>query len=143
MILELPDGATVETLTPVGDGLPCVLRGSIPAGGIVPLHCHADPETFIMIGGEMESYLRDEWSRIVAGEILHVPGHAHHAWRNVSRAAAEMWLVTTGKMARFFRDVAGRSPDEFLELSERYGYWNATPEENAAIGLTVPAPARP
>ena len=26
----------------------------------------------------------------------------------------------------------------FLKVSERYGYWNATPEENARVGLSVP-----
>jgi mannose-6-phosphate isomerase-like protein (cupin superfamily) len=142
MILELPDGATVEILTPVGDGLPCVLRGTIPAGGVVPLHSHADPETFLMTAGEIEGFLGAEWERFVAGDVHHVPGHARHAWRNVSRGPAEMFIVTTGTMARFFREVAA-DPDDFVEISDRYGYWNATPDENAAIGLTVPAPARP
>jgi len=26
----------------------------------------------------------------------------------------------------------------FLKVSERYGYWNATPEENARVCLSVP-----
>jgi anti-sigma factor ChrR (cupin superfamily) len=142
MILDLPDGATVETLTPLGDGLPCVLRGTIPAGGVVPLHSHADPETFVVLDGELEGFLGDAWSRFAAGAIHHVPGHARHAWRNVSRGPAETLIVTTATMARFFREVAA-DPDAFLEISERFGYWNATAEENAAIGLTVPAPARP
>ena len=143
MILDLPDGATIEILTPVGDGLPLVMRGTIPAGGVVPLHSHADPETFIMIAGEIEGYVGDEWQRVVAGDVLHVPGHVRHAWRNRSRGPANMFLVSTGTIGRFFRDIAGRDPDEFLAIADRYGYWNATPEENAAIGLTVPAPARP
>jgi hypothetical protein len=54
-----------------------------------------------------------------------------------------MYLVSTGTIARFFREIAGRGPEEFLEIADRYGYWNATPEENAEIGLTIPAPARP
>jgi mannose-6-phosphate isomerase-like protein (cupin superfamily) len=142
MILDLPDGATAEILTPLGDRMPCVLRGTIPAGGVVPLHSHADPETFLMTDGEIEGFLGGEWARREAGDVHHVPGHARHAWRNVSRGPAEMFLVTTGTLARFFREVAA-DPDSFLEISDRYGYWNATPEENAAIGLTVPAPARP
>jgi quercetin dioxygenase-like cupin family protein len=142
MILNLPDGATVEILTPVGNGLPCVMRGSIPPGGIVPLHSHADPETFLMTAGEIEGHLGGEWSRLVAGDVRHVPGHARHAWQNVSRGPAEMYLVSTGTIARFFREIAAQ-PDAFLGISERYGYWNATPEENAEIGLTVPVPARP
>lgn len=47
-------------------------------------------------------------------------------------------LVTTPRMGRFFQEVAAPSGDpieHFLATSERYGYWNATPEENAAAGL--------
>ena len=40
-----------------------------------------------------------------------------------------MYLVTTATMAHFFREVAA-SPDEFLAIAARYGYWNATPEES-------------
>ena len=90
MILDLPDGATVEILTPVGDGLPCVMRGTIPAGGIVPLHSHADPETFLMLDGEIEGFVAGEWSRIAAGDVLHVPGHIRHAWRNRRTVPADM-----------------------------------------------------
>ncbi len=53
-----------------------------------------------------------------------------------------MYLLSTATMARFFGEIAA-SPDEFLAISDRYGYWNATPEENAEIGLTVRARARP
>ena len=28
--------------------------------------------------------------------------------------------------------------ERFLQTSARYGYWNATPDENAAVGLTLP-----
>ena len=107
--IQLPDGATLEYLTPVTDGAPCLLRGTIPPGGVVPLHSHADPETFIVLAGTAESYTGDDWHPVTAGEVHHI-------------AAA---------------------PEDFLAISDRYGYWNATPEENAAIGITVPAPARP
>jgi hypothetical protein len=30
--------------------------------------------------------------------------------------------------------------ERFLATAERYGYWNATPEENAEVGLALPAP---
>jgi quercetin dioxygenase-like cupin family protein len=141
--LELPDGATVEYLTPVEDGAPCVLRGTIPPGGVVPLHSHADPETFLMVEGEMQGFRDGRWELVEAGDVVHIPGNERHAWRNVSRRPAVSHLVTTATMGRFFREVTGATPDEFLAISDRYGYWNATPEENEQIGLTVPAPARP
>jgi quercetin dioxygenase-like cupin family protein len=140
MTIELPDGARIDYLTPVEDGAPCVMRGTIPAGGVVPLHSHADPETFYVIEGDAERYAGDGWSRVGAGGFAHVPPHERHAWRTVTGAV--MLLVSTATIGRFFREVAA-APDEFLAISDRYGYWNATPEENAAIGLTVPAPARP
>jgi hypothetical protein len=69
-----------------------------------------------------------------------VPGNAKHAWRNASREPAVAIVVSTPRIGRFFREVAGPPSDaaiqRFLEVAERYGYWNATPEENAGVGLT-------
>lgn len=61
-------------------------------------------------------------------------------------------IVTTAKIGRFFREIgspAGQTPaasrpptdeelEHFLATAERYGYWNATPEENAKIGVSLP-----
>ncbi len=47
-------GPVVQFLTPPRAGEPCVMRGTIPPGVTVPLHSHADPETFIQISGEIE-----------------------------------------------------------------------------------------
>lgn len=60
-----------------------------------------------------------------------------------------MHLVSTARIGRFFQELgvpvgergttAWPPSDEaiarFLAVAERYGYWNATPEENAAVGL--------
>jgi len=143
MKIELPDGATIEYLTPLADGEPCVMRGTIPAGGVVPLHSHADPESFWMIDGEIEGFADGDWTTLRGGHFHHIPGDVRHAWRNRSGEPVDMLLVSTAKIGRFFREVAGVSPEEFLAISDRYGYWNATPEENAEIGITVPAPAHP
>jgi quercetin dioxygenase-like cupin family protein len=137
--LELPDGATVEYLTPVEDGAPCVMRGTIPAGGVVPLHSHADPETFIVLEGEALSFTGGDWELFEAGDVHHIPGRVRHAWRNHTTRAVVMYLVSTATMARFFQEVAGASPEEFLAISDRYGYWNATPDENADVGLQITA----
>jgi hypothetical protein len=52
-------------------------------------------------------------------------------------------------MARFFQEVgrpaAGKpqpplTPEDlarFAAVSAKYGYWNATPEENAAVGIQI------
>jgi len=131
-----------------------VLRGTIPPGGSVPLHAHADPETFLMRSRDVEGLVMapDGHRRVPlrAGEVFHVPGQAPHAWRNRSAAPAVMDVVTTARLASVFREVgspagAGRAAEpphaaavrHFPEVSERYGYWNATPEENARVGLAV------
>ena len=81
---------------------------------------------------------------------------AKHAWRNRSTEPAVSLLVTTAKLGRFLRDVGtrvapgtaptGAAPapealERFLAVAERYGYWNATPEENAHLGIPVPSAA--
>jgi quercetin dioxygenase-like cupin family protein len=142
-------GPTVEILTPPGDDdAPCAMRGAIPAGGIVPLHSHPEPETFIVISGDVEGLVHTgydlRWIPLGAGDVLHVPGDARHAWRNRSARPAVSLVVTVQRIARFFREVAtaGGPPSEeevrhFLEVADRFGYWNATPEENAAVGLAL------
>jgi quercetin dioxygenase-like cupin family protein len=139
-------GPTVQFLTPPDgvDAAPCVMRGTIPPGGLVPLHSHADPETFIAIAGELDGFTDEDghaaWVRVRPGAVFHVPGDVKHAWRNPSDQPAVMTVVATARIARFFREVASGppTPERFAAISERYGYWNGTPDDNAAIGLDLP-----
>ena len=66
------------------------MRGTIPAGVSIPMHSHADPETFVMMSGTVEGLIDRnsgfEWVGIHPGEIFHVPGNAKHAWRNPGKA---------------------------------------------------------
>jgi quercetin dioxygenase-like cupin family protein len=142
-------GPTLEYLTaPESDTGPCVLRGTIPPRGAVPLHSHSDPETFLLLSGEAEGLCVSDdgyaWVPVRPGDVFHVPGGARHAWRNPSLEPMVSIIVTTGKLGRFFREVgrllddAGTPEEElkrFLATADRYGYWNATPEENAEVGL--------
>jgi hypothetical protein len=152
-------GPTLEILAPsdLEDDAPCAIRGTIPAGGVVPLHSHRDPETFLALAGEVEALVLQgaapTWIPVAPGDVFHVPGDVKHAWRNRSESPSVSVIITTGRMARFFRE-AGRpagsdgasSPDErlgeFLATAERYGYWNATPEQNAEVGIAVAGNAR-
>ena len=48
-------GATIQFLTPPeSENAPCIMRGSIPPAGFVPMHSHADPETFMLLSGSVE-----------------------------------------------------------------------------------------
>ena len=77
--LHVP-GAQLELLTPLAaaDELPCLLRATIPGGGVVALHSHADPETFVVVAGELDGLTRyahgSAWVPLHAGDIFHVPG---------------------------------------------------------------------
>ena len=147
-------GPTVEFLTSFDDERSdfCVLKGTIPPKVSVPLHSHADTEAFVVLSGAVKGLQQgaygSSWIDVHAGDLIHVPPDAPHAWRNDGDAPVVMLIFTTCKMACFFREV-GRpltafpqppTPEElahFAEVSARYGYWNASPEENAAVGIDL------
>jgi quercetin dioxygenase-like cupin family protein len=146
-------GPTLGYITPVADddAAPCVMRGEIPPGGVVGLHSHADPETFVVLSGRAEGLAVDphgaSWIEIKGGDVFHVPGNAKHAFRNPMREPAVMIIATTARIGRFFREVASRleatagdgdpaaAISTFIETAERYGHWLAGPKENEAVGL--------
>jgi quercetin dioxygenase-like cupin family protein len=132
----------------------CVMRGIIPPGGIVPMHSHTGIECFLMMSGQQEVLLETDgnysWTMCSSGDFIQVRSLAKHAFRNLSTEPAVTLVTTTAKLGRFFEDV-GRpvatetkplppTPEElqhFAATAIRYGYWLATPEENAAVGLTL------
>jgi quercetin dioxygenase-like cupin family protein len=145
-------GPTIEFLTSPKDERSdfCVLKGTIPPGGFVPLHSHSDTEDFLIISGSMEGLRHDtegyKWIGAKAGDYIHVPGGEKHAWRNVSGEPGVSLIITTKRLGQFFQE-AGRpatgapqsvTPEDlgrFAAISAGYGYWNATPEENEAVGI--------
>jgi quercetin dioxygenase-like cupin family protein len=138
---------TNEYLTEISgsEGDYCVMRCTLPAGAVLPLHSHADRETFYVMSGTADLLKESRWKKLGPGDIVDVRDGARHAWRNASQAAASMICVTTTKMARFLQEIstsaADASPKEqaqrFLKLVQANGYWLACPEENAAVGLEV------
>ena len=136
-----------EYLTEVSDnaGDYCLIRCTLPAGAVVPMHSHADRETFYVVSGSINALRGDRWEELGPGDVFDVRDGAKHAWRNSSQLAASIICVTTTKMARFLQEIsssaAGSLPEEqvrrFLKLVQANGYWLASPEENSAVGLTV------
>jgi quercetin dioxygenase-like cupin family protein len=130
----------------------CVLNGTIPPNAYVPLHSHPDTEDFLVISGAVD-YLRRgtqeegyKWIGAKTGDYIHVPSRTKHAWRNVSAEPVVSLIITTKRLGPFFwetgRPVSDASqpvtPEDlarFAAVSARYGYWNATPEENGAVGI--------
>ena len=141
-------GPTIRFLTPP-DGrtdLPCVMRGTIPPGGMVPLHSHADPETFLALSGAVEglSYTDDGFALDPGRPRRRLP----RAGRRQARVAQSRRRAGGDERREHEPDrhvlprgrgVAGRRTTRRGDSwrSRRYGYWNATPEENAAIGIVL------
>ncbi|HVJ55501.1 MAG TPA: cupin domain-containing protein [Aliidongia sp.] len=152
-------GAKIEFMTVPGlgepDDFPCVMHGVLAPGIVVPLHSHADPETFILRSGSLEGLslagAEARWLRLAPGDVFHVPSHAKHAFRNFSDEPALITVVSTNRIGRFFREIGRPMPADarplfppapetsaaFLRSVEKYGYWNASPAENAAVGLVL------
>lgn len=150
-------GPVVELLTSLGGEAddPCIMRGVIAPGGVVPLHSHADPEIFIQQLGTLEGLSQSangpRWLPIRPGSIFYVPGGARHGFRNLSRQRAVSLIISTVRMGRFFTRIgvamAGTGApgpvtferlQHFLKVSEEFGYWNGSPADNAAVGLNLP-----
>jgi quercetin dioxygenase-like cupin family protein len=142
-------GPSIQFLTPLsdGDGDYCLIRGTVPTGAVVPLHSHAERETFQVLDGQIEGYWKDHWITLTAGQVFDVPGGLRHGWRNLSSASTSLLIVAPMRLARFFHEM-GRplatlvpgapKPEDFqrfVELASAYGYWLGGPADNAAAGL--------
>ena len=132
----------------------CVIKGTIPPGGSVPIHSHQAIEVFYVLSGNVEVLSEKDgnthWIAAGPGDFIEVPSGAKHGFRNRSQHPVVQLITTTSKLGRFFQEI-GRSipqgangnppsPDQlqhFVRTSERYGYWLATPEENAAAGILL------
>lgn len=149
-------GPTVEYLTSPDEAnaVYCVMLGTIPPGVAVPLHSHADFESFYVSSGTVlvlsERNHGFEWLPAKAGEFVHVPGGAKHAFRNESSEPTVQLIISTPRIGRFLREV-GRpvtpgvrlsppTPGElkhFASIAAQYKYWTASPEENAKVGISL------
>jgi quercetin dioxygenase-like cupin family protein len=151
-----PNGTLFEFLASpdeTGSGI-CLIRGTIPVGAGVPLHSHCDVELFYALQGTFEAFQSSDgtprWTTVGAGDTVTIPGNTKHPVRNSSTRPATIVVVTTSKLYEFFHEVTRRiDPDqlatpptpvgirEVLRLGARSRYWMGSPEENAAIGLSL------
>ena len=132
-----------------------MMRTVLPPSATIPLHKHADPEIFYVLGGNLEVFQEKlghaGWDTLRPGQTAAIPGEIKHAVRNPSTEAVICLTITKTKLYSFFRSLAQLStgdepvcpPDpgdmrRLFDIAERYGYWLATPEENTAIGISFP-----
>ena len=127
-----------------------VMRGTVPSGVVIPLHSHADPEIFYVLYGSLEVFQAEGWQTVTAGEVVSIPGNVRHAVRNTSPSPITLITVSNQKLYSFFRELARPfdpnrppappTPEEMQQLfsvAEKYKYWLASRDENAAIGISL------
>jgi quercetin dioxygenase-like cupin family protein len=135
-----------------------LIRGTVAPGIEVPVHSHADAEIIYVLDGILDVLQvngnSSRWLTAKPGEIVCIPGDAKHALRNSSREPVVLLLASTPEIYGFFLELAKpfdpnqpaapEDPEEMerlAALSAKYNYWIASPQENAAIGLTTRASA--
>jgi quercetin dioxygenase-like cupin family protein len=149
-------GPTVQFLTSPeeAEGTFCILIGVIPRDGFIPIHSHEGIECFFMLSGQQEVVVEVQgefrWIVCNAGEFIQVPSGAKHGFLNRSAKPASSLIVTTAKLGRFYKEI-GRPLDpgsqqkmptahelqHLMDAAKRHGYWMATSEENAAVGISL------
>jgi uncharacterized RmlC-like cupin family protein len=128
------------------------MKAIVPPGAAIPLHSHPDPEALLLLEGSLNSlqYVdgSHRWLTATSGDVISVPPNVKHSFRNTSSQPAYTLLITTPNIYDFFREL-GKTIDQdhppalptledmqrLLLLSQKYNYWMASPQENAAIGL--------
>jgi anti-sigma factor ChrR (cupin superfamily) len=129
------------------------MKGTLPPGVSVPLHSHADAESFYVLSGKAQALVQTEgglaWQTLKQGDFIHIPGGTRHAWRNVSREPIATLITCTAKLGRALREMGQLTSEggkriptladlqRLVEISERYGYWLGSREENAAVGIEL------
>jgi quercetin dioxygenase-like cupin family protein len=152
-VLDLPDGAKMEFLSPSTESTYCVMKGTLPPGVSVPLHSHADVESFYVLSGEAQALVQTEgglqWQTVNVGDFIHIAGGTKHAWRNVSPQPMTTLITCTAKLGRALREMGQLTGEggkqiptpadlqRLVEISVRYGYWLGSREENAAVGIEL------
>jgi len=152
-VLDLLDGARLEPLSPLREDAYCVMKGTIPPGVSVPIHSHADAESFYVLSGEAQALLETEvglqWQTLRPGDFIHIPGEAKHAWLNVSGEPMAALITSSARLGRALREMGQLASEggkriptpadiqRLVEISERYGYWLGSREENAAVGIEL------
>jgi quercetin dioxygenase-like cupin family protein len=143
-------GPRIQFLTALSDNNDdyCLISSTFPDSVAVPVHSHAERETFYVLGGEIQGLCENQWITLGAGDVLDVPGGLKHGWRNVSGAPASLLLVVPMRLGRFLREIARPASnvppgppnpadlERLFEAAQEYGYWLGDPEDNAAVGIS-------
>jgi len=124
----------------------CVLAATVPPGVGIPPHQHPDQEAFYVLDGSpefaFETLLGLNWKRAEPGEMINIPPHTLHGFRNLTDHTVRVLITCTPNLGRFFEDaglpiahdvphtLAPPTPAQIqrvLEIAQRYGQRFAPP----------------
>ncbi len=71
----------------------CLIDMHVPPGGGPAPHRHDFEESFILLEGEIEATFRGEKTVVRAGETLHIPANAPHAFTNASQETVRLLCI--------------------------------------------------
>jgi quercetin dioxygenase-like cupin family protein len=91
---------------------------ALKPGVAVPLHRHADSESFQILEGEVEFTIGRETLRRGAGDFVHVPGNLSHGFRQVGDGVGRVLAISMPGLAH---------EGFFLEAGDPVAYWAFPP----------------
>ncbi|MFQ4138675.1 cupin domain-containing protein [Nodosilinea sp. PGN35] len=111
------------------DGAYSVVISTTPPAGGPPLHVHEhEDELFYILRGTYEFRFGDETITANSGDLVHLPAHIPHTFRNVGSAPGmAMNTMTPGGFEQFFVEIDRLPKDQPLDRSQvaaiasRYG----------------------
>ena len=90
------------------------------------------------------------WIAAGPADFIEIPSNAKHGFRNLSQDPVVQLITINSELGRLFLEIgrpiargatlSAPAPDELrriVKTCERYGYWVATPEENASAGIPL------
>lgn len=109
----------------------CLMRGTVPPGVPGPLHSHPDAGSFFTLSGTVQVLSQNEdrfdWFDVKSGDFVQISGGTKHAFRNTSSEP----VVPTGATS------ATEDLQRFARVAAEYEHWLGSPEENAAVGISL------
>ena len=128
---------------PAGDAV--LMRSRMSPGSVAPLHSHSDPESFLVLEGEIEAFADDGqgWRTVAAGESVSMENGIAHSLQ-AGPSGADVIVTVNSRLAAFFRDAQRCADQEgptgpptaedvahVAQVAKEYGYWMASPQQQA------------
>jgi quercetin dioxygenase-like cupin family protein len=84
----------------------CLVDMYVPPQGGPPPHRHDFEETFVLLEGELQATFRGEKHTVRAGQTIHIPANAPHAFHNASSAPVRMLCICSpAGQEEFFKEI--------------------------------------